>query len=118
MMGLDGVVIGGAGASLLGAVAWAISLLFRAAQTRSDAGTATVTDAAAANAALVSSLNGLQQENERLRARVSSLEDELSQRDERIDALEARIREMESRLHDEQTRLRRMADELAELRQR
>jgi len=117
-MGLEGVLVGGTGVSLLGALAWALTFLVKASQTRSDAGTATVTDAAAANAALVSSLNGLQQENERLRGRVTSLEDELEARDARIDALESRVREMEARLHTEQTRLRALADELAELRQR
>ena len=118
MMDLGGVVVGGAGASLLGAIAWAVGLLFKAAQARSKAGTATVTDAATANAALVSSLKGLQEENTRLRARVTSLEDELDERDERIDELEARVRGMELRLHQEQARLRGLADELAELRKR
>lgn len=118
MMGLDGVLVGGAGASLLGAVAWAVSLLFRAAQTRSDAGTATVTDAASANAALVSSLAALREENARLLARVTSLEAQLDSKDARIDALEAEVREMGGRFHEEQRKLRLMADELADLKQR
>ena len=117
-MGLEGVLVGGTGVSLLGALAWALTFLVKASQTRSDAGTATVTDAATANAALVSSLHGLQQENERLRARVSSLEDELDERDRRIDALEAQVRDMAARFDEEKRKLRLMADELAELRQR
>lgn len=115
MLGIDGVLVGGAGATILGALGWAVSLLFKAAQTRSDAGAATVTDAAAANAALVSSLTALQEENARLRSRVSSLEDELDERDKRIDALEVKARDMEQRFLEQ---LRVMSDELAALKRR
>jgi predicted nucleic acid-binding Zn-ribbon protein len=56
-----------------------------------ETATAAVTDAATANAALVSSLQLLQAENTRLHARVAQLEDEDRKKDEKITVLEAQI---------------------------
>lgn len=108
MTGIEGLLTGSATAGIGGAGVWAIYLVFRAVQTRSDAGTATVTDAASANAALLSTVQSLQTENARLQARVGTLESQVAHRDDRIAEMSVRLGGTEDELAELRKEVRRL----------
>lgn len=100
----DALVTGGG----LGALALAISYIGRLAldwvrERRTgprETTTAAVTDAATANAVLLSTVEALQGENTRLHKRVATLETENARKDEKLTELEGRLAQIAAELSE------------------
>lgn len=108
--GFETALAGGAGAVIVGAVGWAGTLLLKSVQQRASDGTRSVTDAASANAALLSTVKALQEENARLWAQNAA-------QAAKVAAMSRRVTDAEDQLRTALGELDAMRRELVAMRQ-
>lgn len=118
-MDAQSMLAGGGLTGLAGAIYLACKLVFDWLRDRHNGEitgkSASVTDAATANAVILKSLEALRIENDRLHRKVNHLDAENEQKDNKIAELETRLNQIAGELADRETRLNQIATELAEL---